>query len=103
MRGFVSDQIQVVKDVVEGSDSELERDWPYYSFKEILTEILINLGVLHHDATSEEQEPVQTRPVGVWQACGVYAEHDPIQCWLQISAVVRRHRRWCGGGSLCAR
>ena len=85
MSGFFSEQIQVVKDVVEGTDSELERDWPYCSFKEISTEILINSGVLHHDATRSKNPYKRDQ----WECdrLAIYMQ-NMIQCWLQISAVV---------------
>ena len=50
MDTFFSNQIQEVKDVLDGTASELERDWPYHSFRDVSKELLLKFGVLHHNA-----------------------------------------------------
>ena len=85
MSEFFSEQIQVVKDVLDGTDSELERDWPYHSFKEFSSEVLINSGVLHHDAARSKNPYKRDQ----WEndRLANYMQ-SMIQCWLQISAVI---------------
>ena len=82
---FFSDQVQAVKDVLHGTEAELERDWPYSSFRQVSTEILLNSGVLHHDADKSKNCYKRDQ----W-------EHDRldefmkqmIDCWVRISAVI---------------
>ena len=85
MKDFFSEQVQVVKDVLDGTEAELERDWPYKSFKEVSSDILMEAGVLHRDAARSKNPYKRDQ----W-------EHDRlagylqnmIQGWLQISAVL---------------
>ena len=50
MEEFFEEQIQAVKDVLEGTESEVESDWPYVSFREVSAEVLLSSGVLHRDS-----------------------------------------------------
>ena len=50
MQEYYSDEIQIVKDMFEGSDLELHRDWPGESFQDVVRQILIKSGVLHRNA-----------------------------------------------------
>ena len=50
MEDFFSDEIQVVKDMFDGTDLELERDRPNAGFQEVATDALIKSGVLYRDA-----------------------------------------------------
>ena len=54
MKEFFSEQIQVVKDVLDGTEGELERDWPYKCLKEVSLNILKEAGVLHRDAVKSK-------------------------------------------------
>ena len=50
MEDYFSNEIQIVKDMLEGSELELERDWPNCGFQDVASQIMIKSGVLHRDA-----------------------------------------------------
>ena len=83
MKTFFSDQIQVVKDVLEGTDGELERDWPYRSFKDVSADILMDVGVLHKNA-AKSKNPYK-RDQWEHDRLAEYMQ-NMVQYWLQISA-----------------
>ena len=82
---FYSNQIQLVKDVLDGTDAELERDWPYQSFKDVSSDLLLKSGVMHRNADKSKNPYKRDQ----WEndRLADYMQ-NMIQCWLQISAVI---------------
>ena len=82
---FFSDEIQVVKDVFEGTDMELDRDWPCLSFRDVATDILIKSGVMHRDA-DKSRNPYRR---DAWEH-SYLAEYlrEMLGCWLRIRTVI---------------
>ena len=85
MQEFYSDEIQVVKDRFEGTELELERDWPNVSFQEVASSILMKAGVLHRDA-DKSRNPYRR---DTWEHNHV-AEYlrEMLGCWLRIRTMV---------------
>ena len=85
MEEFFSEEIQVVKDMFEGSELELDSDWPNMSFQDVASDILIKSGVLHRDA-DKSKNPYRRDE---WEHCQL-AEYlrKMLSCWLRIRTVI---------------
>ena len=85
MEEFFSDEIQIVKDMFEGSDLELHRDWPNTGFQEVATDILIKSGVLHRDA-DRSRNPYRR---DAWEHDHI-AEYlrEMLACWLRVRTMI---------------
>ena len=85
MKDYYSDEIQIVKDMFEGTELELHRDWPNAEFQEVARDLLIKSGVMHRDA-DKSKNPYRR---DAW-------EHDELSeylremlsLWLRIRSII---------------
>ena len=85
MEEFFSNEIQIVKDMFDGSDLELNRDWPGTGFQDVATDVLIKSGVLHRDA-DKSRNPYRR---DAWEHDHI-AEYlrEMLACWLRIRTMI---------------
>ena len=85
MEQFYSDEIQVVKDLFEGTESELPVAWPNVSFKEVSSDILLRSGVLHRDA-DKSRNPYRRDS---WEHSRLLEYlRKMISCWLRMRTTI---------------
>ena len=85
MDHFFSEEVQNVKEVLNDTEAELERDWPYNSFRQVSKEILLNSGVMHRD--SDKSKNAYKRDQWEHDRLSEYMR-EMITNWLRISAVI---------------
>ena len=85
MEDYFSNKIQIVKDMLAGSELELERDWPNCGFQDVASQVLIKSDVLHRDA-DKSKNPYRRDE---WEHDQL-AEYlrEMIACWLRIRTMV---------------
>ena len=85
MDHFFSSEVQAVKDLLADTEAELERDWPYNSFRDVSKEILLGSGVMHRD--SDKSKNAYKRDQWEMDRLSMYVR-EMITNWLRISAVI---------------
>ena len=85
MQQFFEDEINVVRDIFDGSESELPLEWPNRTFEEVSADILLRSGVLHRDA-DKSRNPYRRDK---WEhiRIGEYLR-KMISCWLRMRTVI---------------
>ena len=85
MEQFFSDEIEVVKKIFDGTESEFPIEWPNTSFESVASQILLRSGVLHRDA-DKSRNPYRRDQ---WEHSRI-AEYlrDMIGCWLRIRTTI---------------
>ena len=79
MEDYYSDEIQIVKDMFQGSELELHDEWPQASFQDVATDLFIKSGVLHRDA-DKSRNPYR-RDAWEHEYLGEYLR-EMLSCWL---------------------
>ena len=90
MEQLYADEIEAVKDIFDGTESELPIDWLSTSFESVATQILLRSGVLHRDA-DKSRNPYR-RDQWEYSRLAEYLR-GIIACWLRMRTSIDSARR----------
>ena len=82
-----SEQISLIKEIFDGSQSELSADWPGCAFKDVVQSVFIDSGIV----VPESGKKAMKRPAVQQQRLGQFAQ-ELIPLWLRVRSFVGLHQ-----------